>query len=662
MNVQEKEVFIKGMQSYFLAGRMKSSTTYYSMAIIGVVSVSSSSLWQPSNALVVESSSQRRRIITTQKKKVCIIGGGWAGFSVADSLANVTLPGDTNTNNAKEDNLAFEIDLLDASPRGPGGLAGGWTSGKLNRTVEAGIHGFWREYRNTFAAIEGIGLNLDDVLTEYTPSLLISESGRVALAPVLGTDLSVSDDVSAKMGSFSLKDLDLNDPTKIIDKLADLLPPPLDVALLSDFNDDNPLTVADRISAIGLLGVWADFEQEDPESWKRYDKISADNLFRVVAGVSPRLYQELVSPLLHVLPMTPGYDCSAAAALSCFHVFALQARGAFDVRWCRGTISDKIFNPWAEKLQHGGNVNIKGSSKVTSIFEEMDPESKSTKFSVTVNGNESTDYDAVIFAVGGTAMKRLLPSCPPLAKLPVASEWQKIRGVTCLALRLFLKPFIQDDGSLILPRGLEKATKDSPVVVCGPRIGSIPDLTETGFCIYDLRRMQDELKHADDALALEVDLFRANNLADRSDDEILKVVLNAVSTALECEELELDDVIDFSVVRAKDAVSHFCIDSASWSPQVKLDERLFICGDWIDRTGHSSWSTEKSVVTGRQAANQLCSDLGLRCEATVVPAAEDTPQLASLRKVGRLFRRLSPDSFLPPSPWVFAKQLSGGRL
>ena len=49
--------------------------------------------------------------------------------------------------------------------------------------------------------------------------------------------------------------------------------------------------------------------------------------------------------------MGPGYDISAAAALSCFHVFALQSRGAFDVRWCRGGISETIFLPWQQRLR-----------------------------------------------------------------------------------------------------------------------------------------------------------------------------------------------------------------------------------------------------------------------------------------------------------------------
>lgn len=590
-------------------------------------------------------------------KKVVIIGGGWAGFSAADALSGGRVPGTSDR--------AIQVELLDASPRGPGGLAGGWRTPKLNRPVEAGLHGFWREYRNTFATIERIGLNLDDVLTSYTPSILVSESGRVALAPILGGADKLenkNDDISV-----TLRGLDFTDPSALLARFADLLPPPLDVALLAEYDQNNPLTLADRISALGLLGAWADFGQEDPESWDRYDKISADNLFRSIAGVSPRLYKELVSPLLHVLPMTPGYDCSAAAALSCFHAFALQARGAFDVRWCRGNISEKIFNPWAKKLQAGGNVNIRGSAKVTSI-EERQTES-GTKFTVSVNGNESIECDAVVLAVGGTAIKRLVPSCPPLASLPEADGWKNFRGVTCVAIRLFLRPSENEDGSLSLPPSVANAMKDSPVVVCGANVGGIPQLSETGFCIYDLQRLQDEFKSPVESngneacVALEVDFFRANDMAQMEDNmEVAKLALRAVAAALDIEPIDPELLLDVSVVRAKDAVSHFCLNSASWSPEVKLGTGLYICGDWIDRKGHASWSTEKAVVTGLQAAGVLATDFGFECDAEVIPAASDTPQLAALRQAAKFFRRVAPKEFVPPAPWILAKQISRGRI
>jgi uncharacterized protein with NAD-binding domain and iron-sulfur cluster len=597
------------------------------------------------------------------EKKVVVIGGGWAGFTVADSLSTC-LGGSDNT---------IKVELLDASPRGPGGLAGGWRTPKLQRPVEAGIHGFWREYRNTFAAIERIGLELDDVLTEYTPSILVSQSGRVALAPVLGEAASTSSSSpssDAKRQEYTrspfplprgLEDL-TNPNSAILSRIKEQLPPPLDVALFSEFNATNPLSIADRISALGLLGVWADFEQESEESWERYDGISAENLFRSIAGLSPNLYQELVSPLLHVLPMTPGYDCSAAAALSCFHVFALQSKGAFDVRWCRGTISEKIFNPWATQLQSRGNVNIRGSAKVTAI-EEIEG-----KYVVKIGGSESIECDAVVMAVGGTALKRLLPSSPPLAKLKMADGWKKFRGVTCVAVRLFFQPSETLTG---LPRSIEKAMKDSPVVVCGPNVGNIPQLAETGFCIYDLQRLQDEFKTSNKSqqgtepcVAVEVDFFRAEDIAKMEDNmEIAKLTLRTIAAALNVEPINPDMILDASVVRARDAVSHFCVGSASWSPDVKLEKGLYMCGDWIDRTGHASWSTEKAVVTGRQAAEALATELGMTTTApAVIPASSDTAQLAALRQASKLFRNVAPTDVIPPAPWVLLRQLSGGRI
>jgi hypothetical protein len=474
----------------------------------------------------------------------------------------------------------------------------------------------------------------------------------VALAPVLGGsdgESSTNESSTVDEGKLSLESLDWSNPSSLFSKLADLLPPPLDVALLSEFDENNPLTMADRISAVGLLGIWADFEQEDPSS--------------------PNLYQELVSPLLHVLPMTPGYDCSAAAALSCFHVFALQARGAFDVRWCRGTISEKIFNPWAEKLQSGGNVNIRGAAKVTAIEEIKGDNNNTNKFKITVNGDESIECDAVVLAVGGTAIKRMLPSAPPLRSLPDASGWRKFRGITCVAVRFFFKPAMSISGEPTMIPSIAKAMEDSPVVVCGPNVGNIPQLAETGFCIYDLQRLQDDFRlpggiGGDEAcVALEVDFFRANDLASIEDNmEVASIALRAVSAALNIDPIDVDSLLDISVVRAKDAVSHFCVDSASWSPDIKLKDGLYICGDWIDRKGHASWSTEKAVVTARQAAAALANDFGFECYAEVIPASSDTPQLSALRQVARLVRKLSPFDVIPPSPWVLARQLTRGRI
>jgi len=567
---------------------------------------------------------------------VVVVGGGWAGFSAADALS-------TSTANIK-------VLLLDASPRGPGGLAGGWRTSKLKRPVEAGIHGFWREYRNTFAAMERIGLNLDDVLTPYTPSVLASSSGRVALAPVLGS----RDDKDATHSSTSLENIDWSDLQNLPKQVADLLPPPLDVALLAEYDPNSPLTLADRISGLGLLGAWADFGQEDPASWDRYDKISAENLFRSIAAVSPRLYSELVVPLLHVLPMGTGYEISGAAALSCFHVFALQARGAFDVRWCRGSISERIFNPWVETLKNSGKVDVRGGARVTCITEN---DVAAKRFVVDINESESIACDAVVLAVGATTAGRLYDSCPVFHSIPnLEKQWKELRGVTCVAVRLFLST---KEGRL--PRDLEEALEDSPVVVCGPKIGGLQPLVETGFCIYDLGRLQDEFVADEDITALEVDFFRADDIASMKDEQVVELALIAIEAALDVEPITPALVVESAVVRAPKAVSLFFVGSAALSPPVKLEKGLYMCGDWVDRKGHASWSTEKSVVTGRQAVAALSSDFELSCETEVIPAVPDTPQLAALRSVASMLRTVIRGNLFPLAPWALANQLMGER-
>ena len=102
------------------------------------------------------------------------------------------------------------------------------------------------------------------------------------------------------------------------------------------------------------------------------------------------------------------------------------------------------------------------------------------------------------------------------------------------------------------------------------------------------------------------------------------LALAAASAALEVSPsvLRRSMVEDYAVVRARRAVSHFAVGSAARSPGVRLGGTgLYACGDWVDRTGHASWSTEKAVVTGRQAAAAVAADFKLRgVDSAVLPA------------------------------------------
>ena len=653
----------------------------------------------------------------TRPIRVAVIGGGWAGYSFCESIStnNINISNMKNNFSTSNSAAAVEIILLDASATGKGGLAGGYRT-KGNRPAEAGIHGFWREYRNTFSIMQDIqGVNVNSVLGDFTPSVLFSKNGRVALAPVLGSNDDDDDAYNKDKKAPSLLPINIDSIRK---NLAANLPPPLDLPLLAEFDTtntntntehNNRLQLIDLISAIGLLGAWADFQQESNESWNNYDSLPATELFRK-AGITDELYEEIVSPLLHVLPMCPAYDCSAAAALSCFHVFALQSRGAFDVRWCKGSISEKIFDPWQIQLEQRG-VEVRGGARVTGIEEccasttvgDDDEDNGSSdehghgehgqgergyKYSLSLesftnssgsSAKETLECDAIVLAVGATSMSKIAASSPLIASLPACKDFDKLRGVTCVAVRLFLQPHPSITSDLKggvsdktqLPPDVARAMKDSPVAVCGAGIGGIVGLEETGFCIYDLQRMHDEfrvdrpglgLDGDDDVAVLEVDFYRADDIANLNDDEVAKVALDAISAAFGTKTIGTDCIVDKAVVRARNAVSHFAPKSALYSPNVKLGDNFYVCGDWIDRTGHASWSTEKSVVTAKQAAAAFSTDLGLlRSKCDVIPAAKDTAQLSALRKSARVLRSIVAPATAPPSPWVFLKQLLSGE-
>ena len=198
------------------------------------------------------------------------------------------------------------------------------------------------------------------------PAWLVSKNGMVAVAPVSlkgdeeeGGGGGYDGDNRRQHCRMTNLTTNFNDNEETIRRLIiSNLPPPLDLPILAKLENTDKKTwrilrFVDLLSGLGSLGSWADFEQESRTSWMNYDAMPASLLFER-AGITIALYDELVSPPLSVLPMCPLYDCSAAAALSCFHVFALQSRGAFDVRWCRGSISERIFEPWRAQLERRG--------------------------------------------------------------------------------------------------------------------------------------------------------------------------------------------------------------------------------------------------------------------------------------------------------------------
>eukprot|EP00903_Cladosiphon_okamuranus_P014865 g13764.t2 len=513
--------------------------------------------------------------------QVVVVGGGWAGFGAASQLARA----------------GVKVTLLEAQSSA-GGLAAGWETAKCNR-VEVGIHGFWRSYRNIDRLIsEELKLDPRRVFTGYERSALHTKDGLSVVAPILGE--------------------------------LPRLPAPLGPALYPMFSR---LGLPDRASALGLVRAFLDFDGSE-EAWRRYDKITARELFRR-AGISQRLYDEFLEPMLLVLPMCPGEDCSAAAALSCFQYFALEHQGDFDVRWLRGSASDLIFAPWLSAIERDGGT-VSGGKRVSTIrfkgerggeagAQDLSSGSElgggdadggadvSSPVRVETTDGEVFEADAVVLAVGITAAKAL----------------SNLRGVDVVAVRLFFKE------RLDIPRAASVAGG-----------GMAPGLEQAGLTFYHLNKLQDAYRSQESSV-VEVDMYHASPLLPMKNENIVETALQALNKALPKLGVSSDMLEDFAVVRAPQAVSHFFPGAFQHLPPIQTSAELpevFMCGDWIDRGGHRSWSQEKALVEGRRAAASVCKLLGVRegYYPNILPVEEDEPHIALGRSAFKELRSSLP--------------------
>lgn len=75
----------------------------------------------------------------------------------------------------------------------------------------------------------------------------------------------------------------------------------------------------------------------------------------------------------------------------------------FDAVWCRGTVREKIFEPWLETIKGNGCKFVKGKIVTDFSFNE-----ESGSISEVVCGDERYGADAVILAVGISNLQQII--------------------------------------------------------------------------------------------------------------------------------------------------------------------------------------------------------------------------------------------------------------
>ncbi|MEM8808221.1 MAG: FAD-dependent oxidoreductase [Cyanobacteria bacterium P01_G01_bin.38] len=499
---------------------------------------------------------------TTDTKQVIVVGAGWAGLGATYHLAK----------------QGYGVTLLEAGTY-PGGLVAGWqTPG--GRSVEAGIHGFWYPYRNIFALVDELGIQ---PFTPFTRSSQYSPAGLEVESPLF--------------------------------QAMPYLPSPLGTFIYTQFKR---LPLVDRLSALPLLYAVVDFDNSD-EAWKRYDGVTARELFKQF-GVSARLYKESFEPMLLVGLFAPGETCSAAAALGMLYYFILAHQPDFDVRWCRGTVGEMIFRPWVDKIEKLGG-HVLANKRVTDVA--VDADGRATAVCC---GDETFEADAVIFSVGITGMKKIVAKSPTLRSRSEFRDLSNLGAVDVLATRIWF---------------------DQKINVPLPSNACFGFHATTGWTFFDLNALHDEYRDAPGSV-IEVDYYHANQFLSLSDEQIIPLVQANLAGCLPA--FGDAKVIDYSVIRLPQAVSHFAPGSYQYLlPGTTGFPNVFMSGDWVV-TRHGSWSQEKAYVTGLEAANQVISQFGMGSPATITPIVPDEPHIQVARTVNRTVRTLGQQ--LLPKFWL----------
>ncbi|HEY9812786.1 MAG TPA: FAD-dependent oxidoreductase [Candidatus Sericytochromatia bacterium] len=394
------------------------------------------------------------------------------------------------------------------------------------------------------------------------------------------------------------------------------LPAPLGTFLYTQFQR---LPLVDRLSALPLLYSVIDFDNSD-EAWRRYDWVTARELFKDFQ-VSARLYRDSFEPMLLVGLFAPGEQCSAAATLGMLYYFILAHQPDFDVVWCRGTVGEMIFRPWVKRIEEAG-ARLLANKRVTDVI--VDSNGKATGV---VCGEEVFDADAVIFAVGVSGMQKIVSNSPSLQSRKEFRDIMNLGAIDVLATRLWF------DRKVSIPR---------------PSNACFGFDTTTGWTFFDLNALHDEYRDAPGTV-IEADFYHANQFLPLSDQEIIPIVHNYLTTCVPA--FRDAKVVDSSVIRLPRAVTHFAPGSYQYFLPTKTSfDNVLMSGDWVI-TRHGSWSQEKAYVTGLEAANLVIERCGVGRQANIIPVEVDEPHIQAARSLNQTFREftnsLLPDFWLP---------------
>ncbi|XP_062081556.1 uncharacterized protein LOC133787809 isoform X2 [Humulus lupulus] len=458
-------------------------------------------------------------------------------------------------------NQGFDVTVLEGD-YGLGGLE------------DVGIRGYWYPYRNIYSLVDELGIK---PFTNRTKSAQYSEEGLEVEFPIF-------------------QDL-----------------PQLPTPLGTLFYTQVCSLLRNRLTSLPFMAAAIDFDNTDT-AWRKYDTITARELFKQF-GCSERFYNKVIGPLLQVGLYAPAEQCSAATTLGMLYYIILAHQKDFDPVWCRGTVREKIFEPWIDSMKTKGCKFPEGR-KVTdfSLNEETG------RVSAVICGKKIYDADAVILAIGISTLQDLIKDRTVYsAVMCTREEFLKILNlntIDVLSVKLWL------DRKVNIPYASN---------ACSGFDGSF------GWTFFHLNAIQDE--HKDSPVSvIQADFYHANELLPLKDEFIVPKVMSYLSKIING--LENATITEKEIKRFPKSLAHFFPGSYKYMTRSPTSfPNLFMAGDWIVNR-HGAWAQEKSYVTGLESANLVVDYLEEGSFAKIIPVEEDEPHIEALRTLNRRLNEL----------------------
>ncbi|XP_008457727.2 uncharacterized protein LOC103497350 isoform X2 [Cucumis melo] len=347
-----------------------------------------------------------------------------------------------------------------------------------------------------------------------------------------------------------------------------------------------------------------DFDNTDT-AWRKYDSITARELFRQFS-CSGKLYSSILNPLLQVGLYAPAEQCSAAATLGILYYTVLAHQNDFNLVWCRGTVKERIFQPWMDLLESKG-CKFVGRRKLTDVIVDDD----TNCLSDILCGRERYEADAVVFAVEISVLQELIRNSAALYTKEEFVKVLNLRSVDLLTVKLWF------DRKVNIPTASNS---------CSALDNSF------GWSFFNLNAIQDEYKD-ESVTVLQADFYHANELLPLNDEVIGEKVKSYLSTCIK--DFENAIVVKKEIGKFPESLTHFFPGSYKYMMRGFTSfPNVFMAGDWIINR-HGSWSQEKSYVTGLEAANRVVDFLEEGSFAKIVPVDEEEPHVEALRGLNR---------------------------